>query len=222
MFIEIDNVSKIYRSGSRSVNAVRAASLDIEKNSSAAILGPSGAGKSTLLHLIGGLDQPTEGSVRIEGNDLYKMSDRDRADIRNKHIGFVFQFYYLLPEFTALENVLLPALIKKTGSKREGVKRAEELLDLVGLRERTTHKPSELSGGEAQRVAIARALMNGPSLLLCDEPTGNLDSKTSEATLDLIFDIKKRLGMVLIIVTHDERITSRTDRVIRMKDGAVL
>ncbi|OGW85410.1 MAG: hypothetical protein A2987_00640, partial [Omnitrophica bacterium RIFCSPLOWO2_01_FULL_45_10] len=169
-------IYKIYRNGSREIRAVDGISLQIERTKSFAIVGPSGAGKSTLLHLLGGLDNPTRGKVAFDGRDLYALSDSERARIRNRSVGFVFQFYHLLPEFTALENVMLPAMIMGFGFRDSGIgvkkirERAENILKSVGLGDRLHHKPNELSGGEAQRVAIARALINEPALLLCDEP----------------------------------------------------
>lgn len=210
-------ISKAYRGGVKEVMAVDRASCEIRRGESIAVVGPSGAGKSTLLHLLGGLDHPTTGSVTLDGIDIYKLSDRDRARIRNKRIGFVFQFYYLLPEFNALENVMLPAMI---GGKSVN-QRARQILKTVGLENRMTHKPGELSGGESQRVAIARALINEPEILLCDEPTGNLDSVTSESIFRLLFDIKAKTNTALVIVTHDESITKLTDSVLRLKDGRI-
>lgn len=213
-------VSKVYRSGPKEVRAVDGVDLTIRRGSSTAILGPSGAGKSTLLHMLGGLDKPTSGSVLLDGLDIYSFSDKERSGIRNKRVGFIFQFYHLLPEFTALENVMLPAMI---GRRDRGVKdRAKKLLASVGLERRSGHRPSELSGGESQRVAIARALVNEPEALLCDEPTGNLDSKTSESIYELLFGIKATLKTALVIVTHDERIASATDASIRLRDGRVV
>lgn len=223
MNITVHNISKIYTSGAKEIRAVDGVSLNINKGESIAVLGPSGAGKSTLLHMIGGLDKPTEGDVFLGEHSIYRTSDSDRAGIRNKNVGFVFQFYHLLPEFTALENVLMPGLMSRELSVggRELKRRAEELLGMVGLTERAGHRPSELSGGESQRVAVARALMNSPQFLLCDEPTGNLDSNTSDGILELLFNLKEGLSMALVIVTHDERITKRTDRTVRMRDGRI-
>jgi lipoprotein-releasing system ATP-binding protein len=193
------------------------------------ILGPSGAGKSTLLHLLGCLDKPTSGSVLLDGLDIYSFSDKERSRIRNTRIGFIFQFYHLLPEFTVLENVMLPAMIKGHGpgakipgstAMGQGIReRAKEILKSVGLEHRMTHRPGELSGGESQRVAIARALINGPEVLLCDEPTGNLDSKTSESIYELLFGLKTKSNTALVIVTHNESIAAKTDEVVRLKDG---
>ena len=220
------DLHKHYMSGTRQVRAVNGVSLDIRRGRSLAIVGPSGAGKSTLLHVLGGLDDPTSGKVFIDGTDLYKLPDSDRSKIRNERIGFVFQFYHLLPEFTVLENVMLPAMImcqsvKVSKCQRDIKQRAVDLLEAVGLKSRVTHRPNELSGGESQRAAIARALINGPEILLCDEPTGNLDSKTSESVYELLFALKEISKTALVIVTHDEKISSRTDDLIRIKDGRI-
>ncbi len=195
------------------------------------IVGPSGAGKSTLLHLLGGLDRPTRGEVIFrmpassgENGDnkvsLYEISESKRAAIRNRQIGFVFQFYHLLPEFSALENVLCPLLIGGTPMKK-AKSRAEELLRKVGLSGRQDHKPAHLSGGEQQRVVLARALVNGPKVLLCDEPTGNLDSKTGACVKDLLWDLARKEKQTVVIVSHDAEMTERADRVIHMRDGKI-
>ena len=215
-------LEKIYKNGAKEVRAVDGVDLAIRRGAAVVVLGPSGAGKSTLLHLLGGLDNPTAGSVLLDGLDIYTFSDNERARIRNRRIGFIFQFYHLLPEFTALENVMIPAMIMGRVSSLKGLKlkrRAEEILALVGLGHRMHHRPGALSGGESQRVAIARAIINEPEILLCDEPTGNLDSKTSESIYDLLFDIKSKANAALVIVTHDEHISQRADEVIRIVDG---
>jgi lipoprotein-releasing system ATP-binding protein len=213
-------VSKAYRSGAKEVKAVDGVDLSVRRGSSMAILGPSGAGKSTLLHLLGGLDRPTSGSVLLDGLDIYRFPDRERSRIRNERVGFIFQFYHLLPEFTALENVMLPAMI---GRSRRGLKeRARKVLSSVGLAHRAGHRPGELSGGESQRVAIARALVNEPEVLLCDEPTGNLDSKTSEMIYALLFEAMAASGAALVIVTHDERVSSIAGSSIRLRDGRIV
>jgi len=220
--IRTENLHKIYRIGHKDVHAVNGLDLHIQKSTTTAIIGPSGAGKSTLLHLMGGLDKPTSGRVLIDGKNVYKLSDRARARIRNARIGFVFQFYHLLPEFTALENVVMPALIMGSGSGAPRIelrRKALGLLKLVGLEDRAGHRPGELSGGESQRVAIARALINEPEILLCDEPTGNLDSKTSESIYELLLGLKTRPGMALVVVTHDEKFSAKANHVIRIKDG---
>jgi len=216
------DLHKVYREGAKEVRAVNDISIEIEEGRSVAIVGPSGAGKSTLLHILGGLDRPTSGKVLLDDTDMYRINDKDRAGVRNKRIGFVFQFYHLLPEFTALENVMLPALMSSDESRitnHESRKRAESVLKSVGLEHRFNHLPSRLSGGESQRVAIARALINDPDILLCDEPTGNLDSKNSEAIYELLFNIKSKSDTTLVIVSHDEKLASRVDETIRLRDG---
>lgn len=182
------------------------------------IVGASGAGKSTLLQILGSLSVPDSGKVLIDGVDIYSLSDRDLSEFRNKRIGFVFQSHNLLPEFTALENVMIPALIAHR-SRRDAAVRAEELLRELGLGERLAHKPSELSGGEQQRVAVARALVNNPSVLFADEPSGNLDSHTKTELHQLFFDLRDRHGITIIIVTHDHDLASLSDRALEMKDG---
>ena len=221
----VKDLHKIYRRGTKEVRAVNGMDLEIKKGSSVAIVGPSGAGKSTLLHMLGGLDRPTSGKILLEDTDIYKLPDRERAIVRNKRIGFVFQFYHLLSEFTALENVMMPALINPNDSRltiHDTRKRASEVLKSIGLEHRMDHLPSRLSGGESQRVAIARAIMNEPQLLLCDEPTGNLDSNTSESIYEILFDLKARNGMTIAIVSHDEKLVSKVDSTIRLKDGKLI
>jgi len=223
------NVRKIYTHGRKEVRAVDGVGMEIKKGTSTAIVGPSGAGKSTLLHMLGGLDKPTSGHVILDTADIYKLPDKGRAHIRNKRVGFVFQFYHLLPEFTALENVMLPVMMNSSRRLNVGYsvddsirKMAEDCLRLVELGNRISHKPSELSGGESQRVAIARAIINEPEILFCDEPTGNLDSKTSESIYELLFGLKAKSGLTLVIVTHDEKVSQKTDKTIRIKDGKVV
>lgn len=218
-------IHKAYRNNGRELRILCGIDLEIEKNEILAIVGPSGAGKSTLLHIMGGLDKPSRGRVLLDNKDLYRLSDKKRAWVRNNKIGFVFQFYHLLPEFTAMENALMPALVKgegwrvKSGGAR---KKAEDLLRKFGLGERLRHRPGELSGGEQQRVAIARALINGPEFLLCDEPTGNLDSGMGEEILNILFDLNRNNNMTVIIVTHDKEIAKRSDRIIEIKDGMLI
>ena len=202
------------------LEVLKGVNLKIEKGEVISIIGPSGAGKTTLLQLIGTLDKPTSGTILFNGEDLSKMGSNKLSTFRNKHIGFVFQFHQLLPEFTALENITIPALI--AGRKRkEAEAEAMELLRIMGLEERADHKPSELSGGENQRVAVARALINHPDVILADEPSGSLDSKNKEELHRLFFSLRDKIGQTFIIVTHDEGLASYTDRTIKMVDGVV-
>ncbi len=194
--------------------------LHIKKGEVVSIVGPSGAGKTTLLQIIGSLDKADSGEITIDGTDICKLSSSKLSDFRNRNIGFIFQFHQLLPEFTALENIMIPAFIAGM-SKRQAKERAEELLDFLGLKDRGNHKPNELSGGEKQRVAVARALMNNPAVVLADEPSGSLDSKNKEELHKLFFDLRDRFGQTFVIVTHDEQLASITDRTIKMCDGII-
>jgi len=217
--IEIQNIVKTYQIGSVIVRALRSVSINIERNEYVAIMGPSGSGKSTLMNLLGCLDTPTSGSYILNGTDVSKMEDDFLAEIRNKEIGFIFQTFNLLPRYTALENVTLP-LIYAGVSKADREKVAIKTLEQVGLGDRMTHKPNELSGGQRQRVAIARALVNNPSIILADEPTGNLDSKTSIDIMGLLDDIHRK-GNTVIVVTHEEDIAKHAARIIRLFDGEI-
>lgn len=194
--------------------------LDISKGEVVSIVGPSGAGKTTLLQILGTLDRPDAGTVTVEGVDMGLLKRHELADFRNRRIGFVFQFHQLLPEFTALENVMMPAYIGHA-STREAKERAQVLLDFMGLSDRASHKPSELSGGEKQRVAVARALVNRPSVVFADEPSGSLDSRNKSELHQLFFDLRDRFGQTFVIVTHDDALARLTDRTIHMKDGQV-
>lgn len=194
--------------------------LEINKGEVVAIVGASGAGKTTLLQILGTLSRPDSGKLLIGGVDPFALNDRDLSSFRNKSVGFVFQSHHLLPEFTALENVMIPALIAGK-SRQQATVRAQELLETVGLKDRSTHKPSQLSGGEQQRVAIARALTNSPAILLADEPSGNLDSATKEEIHRLFFDLRDRLGQTTVIITHDESLAAMCDRALVMKDGLI-
>ncbi|MBQ7947329.1 MAG: ABC transporter ATP-binding protein [Bacteroidaceae bacterium] len=214
--IDIKDIKKSFGS----LQVLRGVNLHIDKGEVISIVGPSGAGKTTLLQLIGALDRPTSGSIRFNGKELASMSDKQLATFRNRQIGFVFQFHQLLPEFTALENIIIPALIAGR-SRNEAEKDAMELLGIMGLQERAGHKPAELSGGENQRVAVARALINKPALILADEPSGSLDSKNKEELHKLFFELRARYGQTFLIVTHDEELARTTDRTIRMVDGMV-
>ncbi|MFZ0389533.1 MAG: ABC transporter ATP-binding protein [Calditrichia bacterium] len=213
-------VEKQYHSGPEVLNVLRGINLDIPPGEILVVMGPSGAGKSTLLHIMGTLDRPTAGQVLINQQDTSRLKEKEIARFRNRNIGFVFQFHYLLPEFSALENVLIPAMIReeKWEQRRE---RAQELLEEVGLGGRLEHRPSQLSGGEQQRVAVARALINQPKLILADEPTGNLDSRNSQALFDLLFNLNKKYRQTFIIVTHNEMFAERADRIIHLLDGKI-
>lgn len=221
--IEAKDLHKIYKNGASQLHVLKGIDLKVEKGEVLAVFGPSGAGKSTLLHLLGGLDAPTKGEVYINGIDIYSMNDYERAKLRNRKIGFVFQFYHLLPEFDALENVVLPLLIKAENRKFRNIReRGIEILTAVGLDERLHHRPNQLSGGEQQRVAIARALVNNPEILLCDEPTGNLDSETGKQVLDLLWNLNRKQNLTLIIVTHENEIAKVAEKVLYIKDGKVM
>jgi predicted ABC-type transport system involved in lysophospholipase L1 biosynthesis ATPase subunit len=212
---------KNYTLGSREVEVLRGIDVRVRRGEALVIVGASGAGKSTLLHLLGGLDAPSAGDVSLDGASLFGMSSAARTRLRNERLGFVFQSYNLLPELDALENVCLPALLQSRS--RNGVaERGTELLKAVGLEARREHRPAELSGGEQQRVAIARALMNRPSLVLADEPTGNLDSKTGESILDLLWRLREDSGTTLVMVTHDQHIATRGERVLEIADGRIV
>ena len=217
--IELSKIVKNYKIGTIIVRALRSIDLDINRNEYVAIMGPSGSGKSTLMNLIGCLDTPTAGKYVLNNKDVSKLDDNQLADIRNNEIGFVFQTFNLLPRYTALENVTLP-LIYAGFSKADRLERAKEVLESVSLTDRIAHKPNELSGGQRQRVAVARALVNHPSIILADEPTGNLDSKTSIDIMNLFDDIHA-LGNTIIVVTHEEDIAKRARRVVKLMDGEI-
>lgn len=219
--IEAENIHKSYNNGAKAIKVLKGINLRIEKGKFTAITGPSGAGKSTLLHILGGLDTPSEGVAFFEGRDLNKLDEPALCKIRNSKIGFVFQFYHLLSEFTVLENVLMPARISRQ-STVESRQLAMELLEKVGLSERIAHFPSELSGGEKQRVAIARALINKPQALFCDEPTGNLDSDTGNGIIALIRKISVEHKMTVILVTHNIELAKSVDKVYHLKDGVLV
>lgn len=214
--IQLRNITKSFGS----LQVLRGIDLDIEKGHVVSIVGPSGAGKTTLLQIMGTLDKPDSGQIVIDGQDVSTLKGNKLSKFRNQHIGFIFQFHQLLPEFTALENIMIPALIGGMG-KKAARERAEELLAFMGLTERAQHKPNELSGGEKQRVAVARALVNHPAVVFADEPSGSLDSQNKEELHRLFFDLRDKMGQTFIIVTHDEQLAQMSDRIIRIKDGVV-
>ena len=220
--LEAKNVTKVYRTGNVPLTVLHGVSLQVEAGEFLAITGPSGAGKSTLLHLLAGLDTPTRGEVFWEGQPFSRMSERQRALFRNRTVGIVFQFYHLLPELTALENVMLPGLIDSTGSARALRERARSRLEQVGLGQRLHHKPSTLSGGEQQRAAIARALVNEPKIIFCDEPTGNLDSKTGAEIAELLMELHRSLRMSLVLVTHEAMLAGLADQTVVLRDGRIV
>lgn len=217
--IQLSNIAKAYKIGTEVIHALRSASLDIYKNEYVALMGPSGSGKSTLMNVLGCLDSPSGGKYILNGISVAQMLDNELAEVRNKEIGFVFQSFNLLPRSTALDNVMLP-LVYAGFNKADRLKRGKEVLEQVGLGDRIMHKPNELSGGQRQRVAIARALVNRPAIILADEPTGNLDSKTSIEIMGLLEEIHKN-GNTIILVTHEEDIAQHAHRIVRLKDGIV-
>jgi len=221
--LEARNIHKFYGGTGKDIHVLRGLDITVEEGAFVAIVGPSGAGKSTLLQVLGGLDAPSKGEVRFEGSDMYSLGDAALSRIRNKRIGFVFQFYHLLPEFSALENVLMPARVAAgdARARKDARIKAEALLEGVGLKERARHFPSQLSGGERQRLAIARALINGPTLLLCDEPTGNLDSETGNEIMALIRRVNEETKMKVVLVTHNRELAGLAQRVYHLKDGVL-
>jgi lipoprotein-releasing system ATP-binding protein len=219
--MEVRQIFKTYGNGAKQVEVLKGIDLTFFKGERAAIVGASGVGKTTLLHILGTLDRPTSGKVVYEGKDIFALNEKELALFRNREVGFVFQFHHLLPEFNALENTMMPCLIRGM-SKKEGASQAESILSLVGLKNRLTHKPGELSGGEQQRVAVARALVLDRKLLLADEPTGNLDTKTGEAVFDLLQELNQIKGVTLIVVTHNLKLAARLSRQIHLVDGKTM
>jgi len=215
--IEAKNIRKSFGE----LEVLKGVDLDVKKGEIVSIVGPSGAGKTTLLQILGTLDKPDAGDVLVDGIDFSKLGEKDLAAFRNKHIGFIFQFHQLLPEFTALENVMIPALIARKDQKKTALK-AKEILSYLQLTDRMQHKPNELSGGEKQRVAVARALINDPALILADEPSGSLDTKNKEELHKLLFDLRDKFGLTIVIVTHDKDLAALSDRVIQMRDGQII
>ncbi|MBS3102402.1 ABC transporter ATP-binding protein [Candidatus Woesearchaeota archaeon] len=219
--IHLDNVWKTYKMGEFEVNALRGLNLEVKKGELLAIMGPSGSGKSTAVNMVGALDMPTRGKILLEGHDISKLSESDLAQIRGKKIGFIFQQFNLINTLTALENIALPMVFQNI-VKEERLQRAKYLLEMVGLSDRMHHKPTELSGGQQQRVAIARALSNNPEVVLADEPTGNLDSKTGETVISFLQNLNRKEGKTIILVTHDANVAHHADRIEFLKDGAIV
>ncbi|OOS05025.1 lipoprotein-releasing system ATP-binding protein [Moraxella cuniculi DSM 21768] len=219
VILQATNISKVYQEGKIQTTVLQGLDLTVQVGERIAIVGSSGSGKSTLLHLLGGLDTPTTGEVWLGDVCLTSLNEAKRAKLRNQHLGFIYQFHHLLPEFTATENVAMPLLMRDGISIKQATSRANELLEQVGLNHRLHHRPSELSGGERQRVAIARALVTRPKLVMADEPTGNLDDDNAQAVFELLTQLQSSLGMALLMVTHDRQLASQADRVLVMKSG---
>ena len=220
--LRVGSICKSYRDNSNNLEVLKDISFTVSAGEFLVIQGPSGAGKSTLLHILGGLDDPTRGKVYFQGADIYALDENARSSLRNQNIGFVFQFFHLLPELNALENVLLPGILKSWWERKNSQKVALSLLERLGLSDRLKHRPSALSGGEQQRVALARALINQPQLLLCDEPTGNLDSENGKKILQLLIELNLSQKITLVMVTHDQEIAGGAQRIIHLKDGVIL
>lgn len=220
--IKVNGICKSYRDSASNLEVLKDINFTVGVGEFLVIQGPSGAGKSTLLHILGGLDNPTKGEVYFEDADIYGLDENARATFRNRKVGFVFQFFHLLPELSALENVLLPSILKSWWERKKNLKSALELLERLGLSQRLEHRPQALSGGEQQRVAIARALINHPQLLLCDEPTGNLDSENGENILRLLAELNRSEKITVLMVTHDKDIAKGAGRIIHLKDGIIL
>lgn len=219
LILDAQNITKSFTDGKSTVDVIRGLSLQVAAGEFVSIVGSSGSGKSTLLHVLGGLDRPTQGMVLLNGQRFDTLSEAARGYLRNEHLGFVYQFHHLLPEFTALENIAMPLMLRKNAEFKQAKERAEYLLERVGLSHRMTHKPGELSGGERQRVALARALAAQPKLMMADEPTGNLDRKTAMTIFELLSDLRNEFNMAMLIVTHDEQLAKSADRILHMQDG---
>lgn len=218
--IEVKHLKKHYELGKNRLDILKGVDFSVSEGEFVMIMGPSGSGKSTLLHLISALDRPTEGQIHVSGMNLNDLSDRQMSKLRNEKIGIVFQFYYLFPELNAYENVFLPALLNKQAGSRKNIKeKTDQLFEEIGLKDRRFHRPQELSGGEQQRIAIARALMNGPRILLADEPTGNLDTVSGNIVLDFLEKIRKEKNLTMVMVTHNPEIVKRSDRAVYLRDG---
>ena len=217
--LEARDIYKSFTDGKSTVDVIKGLSLQVNQGEFVSIVGSSGSGKSTLLHILGGLDSPTQGSVNLNGKPFDSLDETERGYLRNEHLGFVYQFHHLLPEFTALENVAMPLMLRKDVEFKKAKAQAEYLLERVGLSHRLTHQPGELSGGERQRVALARALVAQAKLMMADEPTGNLDRKTAKSIFELLRDLRQEFNMAMLIVTHDEQLAKSADRILHMQDG---
>lgn len=218
VILEARNITKIYHSGPETIEVLKGLDFSLKEKEIVVIMGPSGVGKSTLLNIIGTLDKPTTGEVIIDGQSVFNYGEQKLSRFRNQHIGFIFQFHYLLPEFTALENVLIPGMIRGNNSKKDN-ERAVKLLSDVGLAQRLNHRPNQLSGGEQQRVAVARALMNQPKMILADEPTGDLDPRNSQLMFELILELNQKYDQSFVIVTHNEMLAEKANRVVHLLEG---
>ena len=217
--LDAQNIQKSFTDGKSTVDVIKGLSLQVNAGEFVSIVGSSGSGKSTLLHVLGGLERPTSGMVNLNGKRFDNLGEAERGFLRNEHLGFVYQFHHLLPEFSALENISMPLMLRKGADFKQVKQRAEYLLERVGLSHRMTHKPGELSGGERQRVALARALVTQPKLMMADEPTGNLDRKTASSIFELLTDLRQEFNMAMLIVTHDEQLAKEADRILHMQDG---
>jgi lipoprotein-releasing system ATP-binding protein len=219
MVLQAKNLHRSFNDGRNQVDVLRGIQLEVQRGEFVAVIGASGSGKSTLLHVLGGLDRPNEGQVFLNGQRFDTLDERSRGDLRNQHLGFVYQFHHLLPEFSALENVAMPLMLRAKTQFKTVQRKAEQLLDQVGLSHRLAHKPGELSGGERQRVALARALVTDPDLILADEPTGNLDVDTAKGIFDLLRQLQQQRQMAMLVVTHDQSLAQSADRILQMRDG---